>query len=166
MSQIYKSLASGPVPPAIPTSFVTDDGTVIAAANVVNVNGGAGVKVIANPDLSNNMVINVTQVAPSYTNVTPSMSPYNVTADDYFVSCDTTADGGGAIVVRLPNAPTTYDQFIVKDRTAGIVTDPTWTVTVTTVGGLVTIDGSTSNVYTDAYEALELLFNGTSYESF
>ena len=38
MSQIYKSLASGPVPPAIATSYVTQNGTAVPAANILIVN--------------------------------------------------------------------------------------------------------------------------------
>ncbi len=40
MSQIYKSLTSGPVPPAVPTSFVTDvNSPAIPVANILDVFG-------------------------------------------------------------------------------------------------------------------------------
>lgn len=39
MSQVYKSLVSGPVPPTVATSYTTDDGTAVPAANILDVRG-------------------------------------------------------------------------------------------------------------------------------
>ncbi len=39
MSQIYKSLVSGPVPPAVATSYVTQNGTAVPAANILIIDG-------------------------------------------------------------------------------------------------------------------------------
>lgn len=59
MSQIYKTLTSGgPIPPNIPTSFVTDNGTATPAMNILNVNGGTGVTTSA-PGSSNQIVVTV-----------------------------------------------------------------------------------------------------------
>lgn len=99
-------------------------------------------------------------VSSNYTDVTTAMSPYVVTATDYFISVDSTA---GPVIIQLPNTTVSYREFVIKDRTGQADTN---NITVTTVGGAVTIDGTTSWVFTDNYESLEMLFNGTSYETF
>lgn len=51
--------SSGPVPPTVATSYVTDNGTAIPALNILNVNGSNGVVTSANPNGSNNLVISL-----------------------------------------------------------------------------------------------------------
>lgn len=94
----------------------------------------------------------------TYTSVNHAASPYTVLSTDEYIGADVTA---GVISILLPNAPSTGRTYTVKDK-AGLAA--TSNITVTTVGGVVTIDGSTSFVMNTAYESANFMFNGTSYE--
>jgi hypothetical protein len=160
MSQFYVGVSAGSLPPSVPTSFVTDSGTVVPSANIVNINGGSGIQVVANPNGSNNMVINLTEVSPAYTNVTFAMSPYTVTATDYFISVDAT---GGAVTINLPDAPTSNRQFIIKDRLGQSAAN---TITIKSLTGASTIDQQANYTFVDNYESLECLYHSGNYEVF
>lgn len=82
MSQIYVPLtSSGPIPPNIATSYVTDDGTAIPALNVLNVLGGSGIETSADPNLSNNVFITL-QNSQTDTVTTTDATPTTLTIID------------------------------------------------------------------------------------
>lgn len=96
----------------------------------------------------------------SITSLDNTDSPYTVLSTDEYLSCDVS---GGVLTIDLPDAPTTGRVVIVKDSTGSAAAS---NITVTTVGGVVTLDGATSVTMNTAYEALQFIFNGTSYEVF
>lgn len=57
MSQIIKNLAAGPVPPSVATTYHTDSGDAIPAANILNIYGGTGA---ATTGAGNTVTVNVT----------------------------------------------------------------------------------------------------------
>lgn len=122
--------------------------TITAGANITVTPGANTITIAAN----------ASSVVYNYTGIVFADSPYTVLSTDYYISADVT---GGAITVRLPNAPTTGRAFVVKDK-AGLAA--TNNITVTTVGGAVNIDGATSFVMNTAYESIQLIFNGSTYE--
>ncbi len=87
-------------------------------------------------------------------------TPYVVLAADEFLAVDTSAL---SIQINLPNAPATGRVIAIKDYTG---TAATRNITVTTVGGVVNIDGATSFVVNTNFESIEVIFNGTSYSIF
>ena len=116
--------------------------------------------------ISNNLGQLGTQALPSPTpiNIIPitpvnnAASPYTVLITDQYLQVDVS---GGAVTIELPNAPATGQIFTIKDSTGNAGTS---NITVTTVGGAVTIDGATSFVMNSNYQAIDLIFDGTAYE--
>lgn len=128
---------------------VTEVGSQLGSAVIT-----AGTGITVTPT-ANVITIAANPVLP-YTNV--AATPYTVTATDEYISVNTTTL---AITIKLPNAPATGRIYTVKDRIGNAATH---NITVTTVGGGVTIDGVTSYLIIGAYDAVSFLFNGTSYE--
>lgn len=87
-------------------------------------------------------------------------TPYVVLAADEYMSCDMSL---GVLQINLPNAPSTGRVYTIKDSSGDAGTS---NITVTTVGGVVTIDGSTSVTMNTNYQSIRVIFNGTSYEIF
>lgn len=94
----------------------------------------------------------------NYTNV--NTTPYVVLPTDQYLGVDSS---GAPIQINLPDAPATGRTFNIKDRTGSANTNA---ITVTTVGGVVLIDGSATYVMNTQYAAINVLFDGTTYQIF
>jgi hypothetical protein len=94
----------------------------------------------------------------AYTNVAVTL--YVAIATDNYLSVDTS---GLAITIRLPNAATLGRTYVIKDRIGDAATR---NITVTTPGGAVLFDGVAAFVMNTAYQAVNVVGNGVSYEVF
>lgn len=116
---------------------------------------GANISIV---NAANSITISANSGAATLNYTSTATSPYVVTATDDFIGVDCS---GGAIQVNLPDAPTTGRIFVIKDFTGSAATH---NITVTTVGGVVTIDGATTYVMNTNFQSVQVLFDGTRYE--
>lgn len=87
-------------------------------------------------------------------------TPYVVSSTDNFIGVATNLN---AKTIELPNAPQTGRIFTIKDRLGQAATH---NITVTTVGGSVTIDGATSVTLNTNFQSIQVLFDGSNYQVF
>lgn len=123
---------------------------ITAGANIAIANGPNTITISAN---SGAFVV-------KYTAVNFAASPYVVLATDYYLGVDVSA---GPVSILLPNAPTAGRIFVVKDKAGLSQVD---NITVTTVAGIVLIDGAVTLVMNNAYQSVQFIFNGVSYEAY
>lgn len=119
----------------------------LTAGSGVSISNGAGTITISQ---------STTPIIANYTTV--NSSPYVVTTTDYYMSVDTSTI---AITIQLPNAPTQYRTFIIKDSAGNALTR---NITVTTVGGVVLIEGATTFIMNTNYASINLLYDGVGYQ--
>ncbi len=87
-------------------------------------------------------------------------SPYVVAATAYYITVDTTTI---PITIQLPNAPTQYQVFIIKDSGGMAATN---NISVTTVAGLLNIDASPTYTMNTNYQSIQVVYSGFGYEVF
>jgi len=121
--------------------------TLTAGANVTIVNGAGTITISANSG-----------GALAITSINDTDSPYTVLTTDEYLSCDVSS---GVLTIELEDAPSAGRMVYIKDMGGDAATN---NITVTTVGGVVTVDGSTSYTMNTDYQSVMVVFNGTSYE--
>ena len=124
-------------------------------AGIYNTTPGVGYQIVVADNTNKLSTISATTPILAYTYV--NTSPYVVLNTDDVLGVDTSVI---PITIQLPNAPTTGRSWVVKDLMGTAVAD---NITVTTVGGVVLIDGMATFVMNSNYESATLFFNGTSY---
>lgn len=119
----------------------------------------AGTNITITPG-ANTITIAASGGSSTLTYTAVNTTPYTVMVGDQFLGVDCS---GGAITIKLPNAPSTGQVYYIKDSTGNANVNA---ISVTTVGGVVTIDGSATFTINVQYESINVLFNGTLYEVF
>lgn len=109
---------------------------------------------------SNSITITATdQTILPITFITDMSSPYTVLSSDYFISV---RSFNNPVTILLPNTTTTGRVIIIKDTdTSGVISIP-----ISTPGGVVLIDGSTTYTMNVPLQSINLIWDGTSYEVF
>lgn len=141
--------------PAIPTSFLTDSGIAVASSNEIEIIGSGG----ASTSGSGNTITVTASGGGTLSLTMVSSTPYAVQASDVYLSVDTSVPR----TIQLPDSSTSGKYFVIKDRTGQATSN---NMTITTVGGIVEIDGSTTYTMNQNYGSASFVWNGTSYEVF
>lgn len=153
-------LTTGTTGVPVLTALATDGQVIIGSTAGVpaaaTLSAGTGISIT-----NGSNTITIASSGTTNLTVTPvnhGASPYTVLITDDFLAVDTS---GGVVTVKLPNAPATGKVYIVKDSKGTAVAS---NISVTTVGGVVTIDGQTTYTMATNYQSIQVIFDGTSYE--
>lgn len=176
MSQIYKAVTAGNLPPSVPTSFVLDTGTAIPLANVMLVNGAPNTSIKTTLGASNQIYINtgITGDATT-TDATPTVLlsvPLGASAGVYTVDikivayCTAGPDSGngngytvtGAVLTNGSTGTKLGTEAIDEFEGISAIVRPTFTTSGN--NAVITVTGLASDTINWRAEA-EYIFRGT-----
>jgi len=121
-----------------------------------NIEGGTGITTSG----AGNTITITSSGSEIFTYTDVSASPYVVLVTDNFISVDCSII---PITIQLPDAATLSTAYVIKDRTGSASTN---NITVTSLSGVILIDGATTFVMNTDYESIRVLGNGTNWEVF
>lgn len=141
MSQIYKRLTSGgPIPPNIPTSFVTQNSTAVPAANVLIVNGNDSTENNTNGIITKGGVVG-----------TGTSNEVDIIITNRLQGSGTTSSTGTADIITF--VPTTIGVYSIEYRTAAYNTTSNLGAGYS-IFGAIRFDGVNSNIC-DPFDAID-----------
>ena len=124
MSQIYKNNAggTGPLPPTVPTEFITDTGTAVPAANILNVKSpsagvgggittGAGSTITIPLTVTFPVTINTTIVGNTILFTTPA-GTQDFYIDDIFITTTTYSGVVSDATYGIGITPATFTDYV------------------------------------------------------
>ena len=147
----------------IPTWVPLTDGQVLIGSSAGKplagtLTAGTGISITNG---NNNITVSATGTTTlTVTTVNFAASPYTVLGTDEFLAVQSS---GGAITIRLPNAPATGRVYTIKDVSGAASTN---NISITTVGGAVLIDGVTTTKILGNYGSINVIFTGAAYSIF
>lgn len=141
----------------LPDTFNGDTGSATPVLGILAIVGGLNNVTSA---AGNTVTISETQARLLNNYSVANASPYVVQADDYYITVDTSTI---PITIQLPDAPTQYQVFIIKDSPGNASVN---NISVTTVSGVLLIDAGTTFTMNTDYQAIQVVYSGFGYEVF
>ena len=150
-------LGSDTIPTGFATTFNADSGSATPSAGAITIAGGLNITTSA----ATSIVTIAASQAQYLTNYgVANASPYVATSTDFYITVDTSTI---PITIQLPDAPTIYRRFVIKDSAGNAAAQ---NVTVTTVSGVKLIDAATTFVLNTDWQAAEFVYDNFGYQIF
>jgi len=152
------SQAGGGIPTSgtIVYTLTGDNGVPVSpSGHNINIFGDGLTIQTVGDNTAHSITISALPMLINYTNV--ATTPYVVT-NEYYMSVNTTI---APITIVLPDSPTSYTMYVIKDRTGQANIN---NILITTVTGLVLIDNVAVYTMNTALQSVNIVFNSVNYE--
>ena len=138
--------------------LTSSSGAAGGSGTVTSVTGGLNITITGNPTINPTVSESQDQYLTNYR--VANATPFVVNATDFYITVDTSTM---PITIQLPDAPTIYRRFVIKDSAGNAAVQ---NITVTTVSGIKVIDAAATFIMNTNYQAIEVVYDGFGYQVF